>query len=95
MSQALISQYENSDRQIDADELPKFADFLGCHPCDFFDPPKSPIHIPTAFADAFEQEGAVRMLDDYVKLQDLTDHESAIVADLVESLKRNRVNPAQ
>jgi transcriptional regulator with XRE-family HTH domain len=32
-----ISRYERGEMQIDADELPRFAEALGVHPSQFFD----------------------------------------------------------
>jgi transcriptional regulator with XRE-family HTH domain len=36
-----ISRYERGEMQIDADDLPRFAEQLGAHPAQFFDSPTS------------------------------------------------------
>jgi transcriptional regulator with XRE-family HTH domain len=76
LSGPTISRYERGEMQIDADDLPRFAELLGAHPAQFFDTP-APTRLPTAVPLSTAGEAFLDGIDD--ALENLAPHDRETV----------------
>ena len=78
---ASVSRYETENSKLRAVDLPRIAEALGVHPCDFFDPP------PVSSGEALSAADRIALS---VLRQDLAPEDLGLMEGIAELLRRRR-----